>query len=362
MRNPFVNSSVSSDSSRQPGAHAGILGAAATGLVGFIEREGGDPERVLGVSRVSATDAGMLGQPSSSLMLDAYCRMLEAAAFETGNGNFGLRYGQQFEPGHLGLLGYVALASPTVGEALRNISALFHHHQQNSMLRVVTQGPLSRIEYQICERNIVARRQDAELSLGMFFNILRHAYGRNWSPECVQFEHAQPEFTAEHERYFGVPAQFSQRCNALVLRSGDLSRPMPGADAHLLALVRHNLAQLGLPVRKAESLVERVQAAIRERLAQGEPMLDDVAQALDMPSWTLQRRLRTEGCSYQDVLLGVRRQMAIDYLRNPDIQISELAFLLGYSEISALSRAFHRWFDMSPSEWRRGYLGSMATV
>ena len=135
---------------------------------------------------------------------------MEQAAADTCNGNFGLRYGQQYEPGQLGLLGYVALASPTVGAAFENISGLFHHHQQRSILRVVRQPELSRIEYQILDRSIAARRQDAELSLGMFFNILRHALGSRWSPEAVLFEHARPESWPEHERSFGAPALFAQ--------------------------------------------------------------------------------------------------------------------------------------------------------
>ncbi|WZB71681.1 AraC family transcriptional regulator [Achromobacter xylosoxidans] len=156
----------------------------------FILLEGGDPDRVLGLAGVSAT---ALGQPASSLGLDLYCRVMEQAAANTCNGNFGLRYGQQYEPGQLGLLGYVALASPTVGAAFENIGGLFHHHQQRSILRVVRQPELSRIEYQILDRSIAARRQDAELSLGMFFNILRHALGSRWSPEAVLFEHARPD-------------------------------------------------------------------------------------------------------------------------------------------------------------------------
>ena len=91
------------------GAVAGVEhpSAAATGLVSFILLEGGDPDRVLGLAGVSAT---ALGQPASSLGLDLYCRVMEQAAADTCNGNFGLRYGQQYEPGQLGLLGYVALA------------------------------------------------------------------------------------------------------------------------------------------------------------------------------------------------------------------------------------------------------------
>ena len=340
---------------RNTGANSCILSAAATGLVQFIEHKGGDPDHILGVT---GADRAQLGQSSSSIALDLYCRILEQASRETHNENFGLLYGQQFQPMELGLLGYVALSSPTVGAALHNICELFHHHQQRSLLRVVHQGTLSRVEYQICDRSIQARRQDAELSLGMFFNILRHGLGERWSPEAVHFEHARPESWLDHENQFGAPARFSQPLNAILLYSRELDKPMPKADAHLLALVRCNLAQLGLANTQADSLVERVQGVIRQRLAEGEPTLDEIAQALNIPNWTLQRRLRSDGCTYLEILLSVRRELAINYLRDPSIQISELAFLLGYSEISAFSRAFHRWLDVSPSEWRRKYLES----
>ena len=133
---------------------------------------------------------------------------------------------------------------------------------------------------------------------------------------------------------------------------------MPGADAHLLALLRHNLAQLGLAGMPGESLVERAAAAIRRQLADGEPSLDDVARALNIPNWTLQRRLRNHGCTYQELLLEVRRELALNYLKDREIQISELAFLLGYSEISAFSAPFTAGWACRPASggaatWRR---------
>ena len=107
-----------------------------------------------------------------------------------------------------------------------------------------------------------------------------------------------------------------------------------------------------------ESLVERAAAAIRRQLADGEPSLDDVARALNIPNWTLQRRLRNHGCTYQELLLEVRRELALNYLKDREIQISELAFLLGYSEISAFSRAFTAGWACRPASggaatWRR---------
>ncbi|ADJ61540.1 AraC family transcriptional regulator [Herbaspirillum seropedicae] len=330
-----------------------ILSAAATGLLEFIQSEGGDPERILGAA---GADCNAIEQPTARLSLDIYCNAMEQAARQTQNEHFGLRFGQQFMPAGLGMLGYLGLTSPTVGEALRNMGAMFHHHQQRSHLGLTQADGLAYVEYRITDPLITQRRQDAELSIGMFFNVLRQALGQQWSPLEIRFEHGALHGKEEHEHIFGAPIQFSQGTNAIVLRGSDLNAPMPGADAHLHSLMRNNLRQLGLIAATEETLVDKVRAVIRLRLDDSEPTLDEIASALGMANWTLQRRLRTAGLTYQELLLEVRKDMALEYLKDPDLQISELAFLLGYSEISAFSRAFQRWHGMSPTEWRRQHL------
>lgn len=330
-----------------------ILSTAASGLASFIEREGGDPDRVFGIA---GTDSAMLDGPVSSMRLEQYCAIFEQAASATGNDNFGLCYGQQFQPEELGMLGYMALASATVGDAFMKVSEMFHHHQQRSMLRLTEQGKWARVEYRIVDPGVASRRQDAELSLGMFVNILRRAHGAGWAPELVMFEHVRPEGARAHEVEFGAPVQFAQPVNALVFPRAVLDQPMPAHDARLLTLMQHNLQHFGLATLQAQTLVERTSHAIRQRLNGHEPTLDEISQALNLPNWTMQRRLRIEGYTYQEVLLRVRKTLALEYLSDPAIQISELAFLLGYSEISAFSRAFNRWQNMPPSEWRRRYM------
>src|SRR5690606_21633282 len=102
--------------------HAGVLAAAARGLCGFIERQGGDAERVLGVSGI---DPDLWQHPTLSLALPNYCQVLEEAARQSGCANFGLYYGQQSKPQALGLLGYIGLCSATVEQALINFARAF---------------------------------------------------------------------------------------------------------------------------------------------------------------------------------------------------------------------------------------------
>ena len=144
----------------------GVLASAATGMVAFISRMGGDVDRIFGDARIAPD---MAGSPTLKLRLSAFCRLFEQASRQTKHGNFGLWFGNQFQPRDLGFWGYAALSSPTLGSALENFVELFAYHQECSRMSLVASNEgLMRLEYQIEAPAIVERRQDAELSLGMF--------------------------------------------------------------------------------------------------------------------------------------------------------------------------------------------------
>ncbi|NBF03064.1 helix-turn-helix domain-containing protein [Pseudomonas sp. Fl5BN2] len=335
----------------------GILASAATGLTDFIQQQGGNPERILGMAGI---DPEQLLHPTLSLDLNQYCSVFEEAARQTGNHNFGLRYGQQFRPDSLGLLGYVGMCSATLGEGLRNVVRTFPVHQQGSLLRLVEDGEWCQLDYQVQYGAILRKRQDAELSMGMFTNLMRHALGQNWAPERVHFEHPQPEAWHEHCKVFDAPVLFGQPCNALVFRRSVLNRPMPGHDPKLLAVLLESMQKLSVAGggQARPGIVAEVRAQVRDLLSDGYPSLEQVAEHLRIPSWTIQRRLSESGLTFSTLVDTVRQELAIYYLQQSTLPISELALSLGYSEISAFSRAFRRWYDVSPIQWRQAHRGT----
>ncbi|MFF7710838.1 AraC family transcriptional regulator ligand-binding domain-containing protein [Pseudomonas sp. NPDC007930] len=329
----------------------GVLSSAATGLVDFIHDQGGDADRILGRAGL---DPEALQHPTWSLSLGQYCAVFEEAAGQTQNDNFGLRYGAQFKPDGLGMLGYIGLCSATLGDALRNVVAMFPIHQQGSLLRLEEQGPWCRLDYQVQHGAIVRKRQDAELSLGMFTNLMRHALGQKWAPERVHFEHPRPLAWHEHCKVFDAPVFFDQPRNSLIFRRALLNQPMPGRDSRLLTLVMESMRLLAQPAREQDgnSIVCQVQTQIRSQLADGEPNLERVCHALELTSWTLQRRLGDDGLTFTQLVDSTRRELAEYYLSQANLPISDLALRLGYSEASAFSRAFRRWYGVSPKQWR----------
>ena len=345
---PHGSNSRQSPGRSTPCVQHNILAAAASGVAGFIAGQGGSPDSVF--HRVGVEEKA-LGQPTLALDLGAYVAMMEVAARETGNDNFGLLFGRQFQPEMLGLIGSIALAAPTLGSALDHLARLFPFHQQATETRFVREesreGGLLRLEYRILDGRIVERRQDAELTMGMFANVVRACLGPSWMPEEVQFEHPKPEGWRQHETLFDAPAHFGQRTNALILRDRGLDRRMPGGDIARLTALCGTLVGIardtGMP-----ALLDRVKAEVRARLPDGYPYVEDIADTLGIARWTLQRRLTDEGLSFSDLVEQVRRELAAGYIRPRHVPVADVGALLGYSEVSAFSRAFRRWFGVSP--------------
>ena len=336
-----------------------VLASAATGIVPFIERLHGDVDRIFGRAGISPE---MAGSPTLQLSLKSFCLLFEESARLTRHDNFGLWFGNAFDPRDLGLWGYCAISAPTVGSALQNLVDLHPFQQQSTSMQLVKAADgFLRLEYKIDVPDIIERRQDAELSLGMFLNVMREGLGRAWSPEEVHFEHPKPEGWREHQKAFGAPVFFSQPVNALVFRPDRVvDLPMPARDLRLMAAMRQCLERLSERSDLRVSTTDRVRAAIRARLPEGFPTLDSIASELRLPLSVIQRELHYDGLSYNGLVEMTRRDLALSYMRQRQLPFSEIAFLVGYSELSAFSRAVRRWTGMSPRSLRSEMLRETA--
>ena len=346
--NAYASEFSDENANGEPVPH--VLAPAATGVDEFIAEHGGDVDRVFGESGV---DSKCIGNPVAGVSLKSFCGLFESASIHTKNDNFGLWFGNQFQPANLGLWGYAAISSPTLGNALDNLTDLFRYHQQCSMLRVArSNGNFLQLEYQVRDPEIIARRQDAELSLGMFLNVFRECTGSNWAPEEVHFEHPKPEGSSEHEKAFNAPIFFNQQSNAIVFDPDILSRRMPRHDLKLMSLMRVCLESLNLSTPVVQNLIDRIRNIIRANLTNGYPSMEQVASEVYMSTSAIQRHLAWEGLTYTDLVEQTRRNLAEMYFKQRNLSLTEIAYLLGYSELSAFSRAFRRWTGHSPRTFR----------
>jgi AraC-like DNA-binding protein len=120
----------------------------------------------------------------------------------------------------------------------------------------------------------------------------------------------------------------------------------------LLSITRLCLMSVGTKPLRRQTRKDQIRSAIRARLAEGYPALEAVADAVKATPAAIQRELARDNLNYKDLVEETRRDLALVYVRQRELPFSEIAFLLGYSELSAFSRAFHRWTGISPRNYR----------
>jgi len=298
----------------------------------------------------------VLADPDRRIPFDAIVSLYEKAALLTGDDAFGLHVGENVDPKAFDVLGYSVINSPTFGAGLDRMVRYNSLWTNGSSFAVEVSGPNTRIVYTYEEPATIEHRHDAEMTFAAIVTLGRKITDADWSPFSVAFEHQQPADTTEHSRIFRCKLTFGAQANEFIFDSRTLSLPLVKADPSLCAVLDRHAKELLTTYPREDTLPDRIRTLIRDELNGGDASLDRLATKLGMSGRTLQRKLREHGTSHQELLDEMRRALAMRYLREPEMAICEVAYLLGFSESSALHRAFKRWTGMTPSEFRRRYI------
>jgi len=151
-------------------------------------------------------------------------------------------------------------------------------------------------------------------------------------------------------RFFRCPLRFHARRDALVFEQSVLATPFVTHNADLLRALLPSLDARLAPLES--SFLDAVRRAVARRMSGERPSVEKVARELSLSARTLQRRLGELGISYQQILDEVRHDTALQLLRAQDIEIAEVAFLLGFEELNSFTRAFRAWEGTTPQRWR----------
>lgn len=191
-----------------------------------------------------------------------------------------------------------------------------------------------------------------EATLASAFAIMREVSSEPFSPLAVHCKHPAPDSTAAHEAHFGCPVIFGSDKDGLLISEEDLARRNKLGDDGISRFLTAHLDE-EMAKRAAETSFEQVLLRrISDRLSEGPPRAATVAREMGMSERTLHRRLSDEGQSFQSILEKARLHLAEGLLLQSDHSIAEIAFLTGFSEQSAFTRAFKRWVDQTPAVFR----------
>lgn len=301
--------------------------------------------------------ADALGQPPAAseafVAMRRWQALLEQArALDPGpKATFSLRLARGIAPRHFGVVGFAALACKTLGEALQRLERYHRSVYDANVAQVRPCAEGISIEWGV-ERGRPGPLVD-ETAIAALVQLTREFTGQPLRALAVDFVNRRPADVRPYEDFFGGPVRFDQPATRVVLAARDLALPLRGADAALLALLDAQAERLLQEVASVSEPVGVWRQALVGLIRAGRNSLADLAHSLQMSPRSLQRRLAEQGQSFQALLGQTRQQLAEAYLRDPNVELAEVALLLGYSEQSAFTRAFRQWTGQAPLQWRK---------
>jgi AraC-like DNA-binding protein len=335
-----------------------VTGFAAKQAIGALRKCGIASDSLLrraGLSeRAVAGDCG--ARPISAL---AQAKVLDFAAEAMDDSAFGLHLALQTDPRDAGIFFYVTSGANNLGEALSLFARYFRIVNEAVRLQL-TEAPVGmavEVEFVGLPRHEV--RQNAEFGIAVILKALREVTGRNVRPDRVAFAHPRNSNLREFERFYGCPVEFGRAANEgvssdlLKFSNDTLAIPLITADAKLLEALQP-FCDMAAKERStsAGTLRAAVEIEVEKLLPHGKANARAVAKALALGVRSLSRRLTDEGTSYGEVADQLRRSLALQYLKEPGMSLSQIAWLLGYEGSTSFNHAFKRWTGLSPSAAR----------
>lgn len=268
-----------------------------------------------------------------------------------GDPCFGLKASALWHPSYFGALAYAMLASNTLRATLERLDRYHRVISDEKFTKLdETEEGLRLTLLFSHEKRDIPERNDAALAL--ILSMCRMNYVEDLAPVSVTFTHPMPSCSARFFEYFRSPVLFDAPADSLTLPIEAVDKHLPGSHPQLAELHDQIMIQY-LARLDQEHITQQVKAIIVDQLPSGNVTDESVSRIMNMSSRKLQRQLESAGTTFNTLLNEIRQDLAKKYLRQQRTCMTEIAFLLGFSESSAFSRAFKRWMGVTPSEYRK---------
>jgi AraC-like DNA-binding protein len=339
-----IRDARSADLTRQPTQWARL----AARVVDTAARAGADADALRRAADLAGAD---LWAVEARVPLLSVYALLEAADAALVDPRFCEKVASGIDVEFYDALGFLILTSPTFGVSMERMLKYQRIWNDGERYAMEVEGDRAHIRYEPFGPSRRAHELMAELfAIDVAVNAPR-LLSAPASPIAVRLRRPSPEDAVRYASLFGAPVAFAAPIDEVVLPAALLDRPMPLANEAMNAFFARYADATLARLEPATEIAVRVERLVAERLPDGGATLRATAAMLGMSERTLQRRLRAEGTTFEDLVDGVRRARSLAYL-DARMPIAEVAYLLGYAEPSVFHRAFKRWTGHSPEAWR----------
>lgn len=317
-------------------------------LLDVLSRRGVATEALLEGTRI---EPGCWRDPQARVTAQDFEVVATRAMTLSGEPWLGWELGASMTLSSHGFLGYAAMSSATLGEALELAVKYFRTRSTLVQLETFTDGDMAVMQI----NELLALGELAPLIMESMFSSF-HFMGEKLVPGLdvigeLRFSYPEPDYFARMRPVMPVPVYFDCAYNQMRFPVERMQYPLQFADPRLARMAADQCEQEMASIKLPPPLLGQVRRII---LGGGGrfPGVEEVAGELHMSSRTLKRKLQQLGTSYQEVLDGLRKGLAVEYLTQSEKTVDEIAMTLGYSDASNFARAFRRWTARSPSDYR----------
>lgn len=325
-----------------------VTGSSALAVCHWLGEHGLDVQALAGLAGINVA---ALDQQDSRVELTAFNTLLQLAAKSMQNPALGLHLGAWTDSSRMGVIGHIVFNNRTLQQGLEQYQRLSELVNEGVRVSFEVGPELSVVSYE-CPDYQFYSALNIERMVSQAVTRARRFVSEKLFLREVGFAHERLAPQEEYDAVFGCPVLFGQGRTFIAFESTFLTFELPQRNPFLhQALTRHVEALLKkLQSRRKLSL--QVRKILEKNLSRAVDVVQ-IADQLAMSRQTLYRKLKQEGVSFQELVEEVRQEKAMAYLNAGRYSLSEIAFLLGFSEQSAFSRAFKRWTGKSPAQFRK---------
>jgi AraC-like DNA-binding protein len=318
-------------------------------VTGVLELHGLDARALLAEQGITADQ---IRDPNARIPAHKWDALVHRTVQLIPDPGYALRAAHCWHPSNLGALGFAWLSSSTLRTGLQRVmrywrllgdKAAAHLEDGHAGLKTVFDSGRS---------DPVVAPVSADFAMALLVSMCRMNYGDGLHPLQVSLRRPRPQGSHVYRTHYGCPVHFDAAEDSFTLARGDVDKLLPTSNRQIAASLDQILARQLAQLDKS-NVVARCRASLLEQLSSGELSEEEMAQQLHMSRRTLQRKLAEAETTYQQLVDDTRRDLALRYLEDPHRSITDITFMLGFSQQSAFTRAFRRWTGLAPSEYRQ---------
>lgn len=332
-----------------------ILKDTVRSLVNFLSGQGLSRDELL---RVVALSESELNQTGELIDTAQYETLYQYAEQQLGRKTIGFEFGQSIDADRWGILGYIAFTSPNIQIALdhqRHFQTLVGNLGTPIQERHNGQLCLKWMPAYHCSHHTVEEILTGWAALAMKLGQLPI------KPTCIFFNHDAPDDIACYQHFFQCDVQFNCDYHGILVSSDHLDIPFTRHDPTINQLLIQQ-ANKQLNTLAEQLPVEVVTKFITNQLPLGVPEIEDAAKHLQISVRTLQRKLSEHQLTFSGLIDQIRKELALSYLKETNTRVIYIAQMLGFSEQSAFQRAFKRWTEQTPKQYRDQQIASLEGI